>query len=104
MFAAPVNGTNPFPGSLMRTLPETTRATTDLPGTGGAGGAAGAGGWGAGAAVGVVLRRIATAPAGAAWETARSGLPSPLKSAAAGKYALGIDIGEPASTAKPPAA
>src|SRR4051812_31113283 len=50
MFAAPVNGTKPLPGvtprarrpagSLMKTCPDTTRATTDLPGTGGAGGGA----------------------------------------------------------------
>ena len=51
MFAAPVNGTNPFvgapacrarplPGRLMKTCPETTFTTTDLPGTGGGGGGA----------------------------------------------------------------
>ena len=49
MFAAPVNGTKPFGGavararplaaSLMNTCPDTTFATTDLPGTGGVGGA-----------------------------------------------------------------
>ena len=53
IFAAPVNGTKPFgavararplPGSLMKTRPETTFATTDLPGTGGAGGGGGGGG------------------------------------------------------------
>ena len=48
MFAAPLKGTKPFGGpvprgplarrDLMKTWPETTRTTTDLPGTGGAGG------------------------------------------------------------------
>ena len=45
MFAAPVNGTKPLagpvararplPGFLMKTWPDTTFTTTDLPGTGG---------------------------------------------------------------------
>src|ERR687887_1100821 len=86
----------------MRTVPETTRTTTDLPATGGAGGAAGPG-VGVGVGTGVVLSSTVNVP-GPSFETARSCRPSPSKSAATTPYALGTAMGEPASAANPPPA
>ena len=75
-----------LPGSLMRTVPETTRTTADLPGTGGGGGPAGGG---AGAARGAVVLRNTLSVLAWSLEAARSGLPSPLKSPAATPLAPG---------------
>src|ERR1700742_5026679 len=93
MLSAPVSGTKPLPvpagalpgGYFMVTVPETTRTTTDLPGVGGAGGRAGAGGAPAAAVV------FSSTVSVLAWslDAARSGLPSPLKSAAATPLAPG---------------
>src|SRR5947208_8521878 len=109
MFAVPVSGPNfvvlppagALPaGYLMRTLPETTRTTTDLPGTGGGGGPAGCG-WGA-AAGAVVLRNTLSV---LTWslDAAMSGLPSPLKSPAATPLAPGAARGAPSAAKLPPA-
>ena len=109
MFTAPVSGANfvvlppagALPaGYLMSTVPDTTRTTTDLPGTGGGGGPAGCG---CGAAAGAVVLRNTVSVLAWSLDAARSGLPSPLKSPAATPLAPGAGSGAP-SAAKPPPA